>query len=99
MFVICDQAKNDVDEDFSFLQPMDLITKDVHELQKIVKDKKKNQQLDGAKEFDKENEGARSHVKDKARKDWEKQDMERVGKDRVERGTKRIQVPHEVQNN
>ncbi|KAI3451967.1 hypothetical protein Pfo_008632 [Paulownia fortunei] len=88
-------AKNDVDEDFSFLQPMDLITKDVYEMQKIVKDKKK----DGGKELDKENEGAHCRVKDKARKDREKQDMEREGKDRDEKGTKRIRKQQEVQNN
>ncbi|KAL0377882.1 UNVERIFIED_CONTAM: WD40 repeat-containing protein HOS15 [Sesamum radiatum] len=55
-------AKNDLDEDFISLQPMDLITKDVYELQKIVKDKKKNQHVDG--ELDKENEESSCSVKD-----------------------------------
>ncbi|KAF3675762.1 hypothetical protein FXO38_04631 [Capsicum annuum] len=31
----------DMDEDFQFLQPIDLITKDVYELHKIIKEKKK----------------------------------------------------------
>ena len=30
------------DDEFSFLQPLDLITKDVDQLQKIVRDRKKN---------------------------------------------------------
>ncbi|PAL61721.1 hypothetical protein CEJ83_21175, partial [Acinetobacter baumannii] len=34
------QSDVDMDEDFSFLQPMDLITKDVCELRQMVKEKK-----------------------------------------------------------
>lgn len=30
------------DDDFSFLQPLDLITKDVDQLRKIIRDRKKN---------------------------------------------------------
>ncbi|KAK6125300.1 hypothetical protein DH2020_040962 [Rehmannia glutinosa] len=76
-------AKND-DEDFTFLKPMDLITKDVDELRKIVKDKKNNQKVAGGMDVDREN-GA-----DKARKDLEKQDMEIERKYRVKKGTRRL---------
>ncbi|KAL9464234.1 hypothetical protein AB3S75_001936 [Citrus x aurantiifolia] len=73
----------DMDEDFSFLQPMDLITKDVCELRQMVKEKKKN--LNGDR--DKENDVDRGHeiehgrVKEKERLDREKErerDKERV---------------------
>ncbi|KAH9712147.1 WD40 repeat-containing protein HOS15 [Citrus sinensis] len=72
-----------MDEDFSFLQPMDLITKDVCELRQMVKEKKKN--LNGDR--DKENDVDRGHeiehgrVKEKERLDREKErerDKERV---------------------
>lgn len=36
--------KTDVDEDFSFQQPLILITKDVNEQSKIMKDEKKKAQ-------------------------------------------------------
>ncbi|KAL9461315.1 hypothetical protein AB3S75_004336 [Citrus x aurantiifolia] len=73
----------DMDEDFSFLQPMDLITKDVCELRQMVKEKKKN--LNGDR--DKENDVDRGHeiehgrVKEKERLDRERErerDKERV---------------------
>ncbi|KDO79046.1 hypothetical protein CISIN_1g008467mg [Citrus sinensis] len=77
------QSDVDMDEDFSFLQPMDLITKDVCELRQMVKEKKKN--LNGDR--DKENDVDRGHeiehgrVKEKERLDREKErerDKERV---------------------
>ncbi|GFQ03865.1 F-box-like/WD repeat-containing protein tbl1xr1 [Phtheirospermum japonicum] len=68
-------AENDADdEDFCFLPPMDLITKDVSELQKIVKGKMGIPSATGPKDLDKKgNEGTSSRVKDKARKVPEKQ--------------------------
>ncbi|KAJ4714791.1 F-box-like/WD repeat-containing protein [Melia azedarach] len=77
----------DMDEDFSFLQPMDLITKDVHELRQMVRDRKKslNRDRDKEKEVDKEHEGERSRAKEKERHDKEKErekDKERVEKER-----------------
>ncbi|XP_022844038.1 WD40 repeat-containing protein HOS15-like isoform X1 [Olea europaea var. sylvestris] len=45
----------DTDEDFQFLQPLDLITKDVYELRKIIKERKENMQKDKAKGKEKEN--------------------------------------------
>ncbi|KAL8261101.1 hypothetical protein R6Q59_025150 [Mikania micrantha] len=35
---------SDIDEDFSFIQPIDLITKNVYELQQMIKEKKQNLQ-------------------------------------------------------
>ncbi|KAL8494523.1 hypothetical protein ACS0TY_025364 [Phlomoides rotata] len=52
----------DVDDDFQFLHPLDLITKDVDELQKIIKEKKENIQKDKSKGKEKENiENGREH--------------------------------------
>ena len=45
-----------MDDDFSFLQPLDLITKDPYELQKIIKAKKENLQKDRPEENGKHNE-------------------------------------------
>lgn len=42
MSVLGLQSDADVDDDFSFLQPLDLITKDPYELHNIVKAKKEN---------------------------------------------------------
>ncbi|XP_024456072.1 WD40 repeat-containing protein HOS15 isoform X1 [Populus trichocarpa] len=59
------QSDADVDEDFSFLQPLDLITKDVNELQQIIKEKKKNLHKDREKEKEKEKDKDRDKDKDK----------------------------------
>ncbi|CAA0839972.1 WD-40 repeat family protein [Striga hermonthica] len=45
----------DTDEDFQFLHPLDLITKDFDELRKIIKEKKGNIQTDKSKGKEKEN--------------------------------------------
>ncbi|KAL2499623.1 WD-40 repeat family protein [Abeliophyllum distichum] len=69
-------VETDVDEDFSFLQPLDVITKDVNELQKIIKDKKKNQQEARGKELDRELEGASGCIKANEDKGRDKKDKE-----------------------
>ncbi|XP_057972689.1 WD40 repeat-containing protein HOS15 isoform X2 [Malania oleifera] len=76
----------DVDEDFSFLQPLDLITKDVCELRQIIKDKRKNlvKDRDKDKELDREIEVERGRVREKDRQEREKDRQERE-KDRQER--------------
>lgn len=52
----------DVDEDFQFLHPLDLITKDVDELRRIIKEKKEIAQKDKSKGKEKENiENGREH--------------------------------------
>ncbi|XP_042018025.1 WD40 repeat-containing protein HOS15-like [Salvia splendens] len=52
----------ETDDDFQFLHPLDLITKDVDELQRIIKEKKENIQKDKSKGKEKENvENGREH--------------------------------------
>ncbi|KAL2531811.1 WD-40 repeat family protein [Abeliophyllum distichum] len=97
-------ADVDVDEDFSFLQPLDLISKDFNELHKIAKDRKENLQEAGGKELDRGHEGAGMGVEDKDKdgKNMEKQDTERErgnDKDRVENDNKRLKKRHEDHNN
>lgn len=65
-----------MDEDFSFLQPLDLITKDVNELQKIIKEKKKNREEARGKELDREAEGASGRMKVNEEKRKDKKDKE-----------------------
>ncbi|WVZ09269.1 hypothetical protein V8G54_013799 [Vigna mungo] len=60
----CDMS---LDEDFSFLQPLDLITKDVQELGKMVNNKRKKLHKDINKESEKEHEGGRGWIKEKGR--------------------------------
>ncbi|GAB2279615.1 WD40 repeat-containing protein hos15 [Dionaea muscipula] len=68
----------DADDDFSFLQPMDLITKDVYELRRMVKEKKKTLRKDRDKEHEREHGGERKRGRDKGRQEREKS----IGKDR-----------------
>lgn len=74
-----------MDEDFSFLQPLDLITKDVHELRQIIRDKRRNLQRDREKDRDKEPdreiEGDRGRVREKEKHEKEK-DRENREKER-----------------
>ncbi|GKU98889.1 hypothetical protein SLEP1_g11825 [Rubroshorea leprosula] len=71
----------DTDEDFSFLQPLDLITKDVYELRQMIKERRKNIQKDRDKdkekdkEFDRENDGEREQgrVREKERHERDKE--------------------------
>ena len=60
-----------MDEDLSFLDPLDLITKDVYELRKIVREKKKFLQKDRELNKEHETECARAREKDRHEKDWE----------------------------
>lgn len=81
-----------MDDDFSFLQPLDLITKDPYELQKIIKAKKENLQKDRLEEngkhhneYNQENEREHAQETQKEKKGREKeqeQDKERIEKDR-----------------
>ncbi|XP_027361139.1 WD40 repeat-containing protein HOS15-like isoform X1 [Abrus precatorius] len=68
----------EVDEDFSFLQPLDLITKDVHGLRKMVNERRKKLYKDRNKESEKEHEGGRGWVREKERHEREK-DCEKDG--------------------
>ncbi|KAA8531623.1 hypothetical protein F0562_006332 [Nyssa sinensis] len=79
------QSDTDVDEDFSFLQSLDLITKDAHELWQMVKEKKKTQEKGKDKEFDSKYEGKVDGARERAKQYREKEcenDKERVEKDK-----------------
>lgn len=89
------QSDADIDEDFSFLQPLDLITKDVNELRQIIKEKKSNMHKDREKdkdkekekdkEFERDHERERSRVREKERHEREKEiekDRERVEREK-----------------
>ncbi|KAJ9560139.1 hypothetical protein OSB04_005299 [Centaurea solstitialis] len=60
---------SDIDEDFSFIQPIDLITKDVYELQRMIKEKKESLQKTKHREKNKENNNTsvREHDQEHAR--------------------------------
>ncbi|KAJ8437003.1 hypothetical protein Cgig2_010348 [Carnegiea gigantea] len=62
----------DVDEDFSFLQPMDLITKDVNELRRLVKERRRSLRKDREKESEKERDRERKRGRDSRRHDRDK---------------------------
>ncbi|XP_044503972.1 WD40 repeat-containing protein HOS15-like isoform X2 [Mangifera indica] len=79
----------DMDEDISFLQPLDLITKNVCELRQMVKEKKKNVpgNKDKEKDVDREHEGERSRAKEKEKHDKDKE-RERE-KEKIDKGKER----------
>ncbi|KAF3438835.1 hypothetical protein FNV43_RR17110 [Rhamnella rubrinervis] len=77
----------DLDEDFSFLQPVDLITKDVIQLRQMIKEKRRMLQKDRDKdkEVDKEQEGECGRVRGKEKHEREKErekEIERIEKDK-----------------
>ncbi|MQL94645.1 hypothetical protein Taro_027301 [Colocasia esculenta] len=82
---------NDVDgdDDFSLLQPLDLITKDVHELRQIIKEKKESLQKErhNDKEKDKElsQERERERGYEKDRETHEREKEKEKGKDKMEK--------------
>jgi transducin (beta)-like 1 len=88
-----------LDEDFSFLQPLDLITKDVYELRQIIKEKRKNLQKDGDKDKDKEldleHEGERRRIRDKERHEREKEREKEKDKERTEKDMEREKQPED----
>lgn len=69
----------DVDDDFSLLQPLDLITKDVNDLQQIIREKKKEKLL---KERDKEKEKDKEHVQEHERQPGGERERERQDRDK-----------------
>ena len=54
MILLMWQSDADIDEDFSFIQPIDLITKDVNELRRMVREKRRSSRKDREKESEKE---------------------------------------------
>ncbi|XXG57012.1 hypothetical protein AAC387_Pa03g4282 [Persea americana] len=85
-------SETDVDDDFSFLQPLDLITKDVYELRQIIKEKKENIQKEREKnkekdmECDREPERERGREKERERQEKEKERQERDKEREKDRG-------------
>lgn len=70
-----------MDEDFSLLQPIDLITKDVNQLQQMIKEKRKALEKDRDKELgiDKEHDPEHGKVKERERRE---RDRDRAEKDK-----------------
>ncbi|GAU12534.1 hypothetical protein TSUD_182480 [Trifolium subterraneum] len=77
------EANLKVDDDFSFLQPLDLITKDVHELRQMVSEKRKKLQKERNKELEKEHEAERGRAREKERHQREKEVEKDREKERV----------------
>ncbi|XP_010906242.1 WD40 repeat-containing protein HOS15 [Elaeis guineensis] len=69
----------DVDDDFSLLQPLDLITKDVNELQQIIREKKKEKLL---KECDKDKEKDKEYIQEHERQLGGERERERQDRDK-----------------
>ncbi|KAG8478391.1 hypothetical protein CXB51_028230 [Gossypium anomalum] len=63
----------ETDEDFSFLHPLDIITKDVNQLQQLVKERRKNRDKDRDREVEREYEEERGQVMEKERQEKEKE--------------------------
>ncbi|KAI4315018.1 hypothetical protein L6164_027869 [Bauhinia variegata] len=72
----------DLDEDFSFLQPLDLITKDVHELRQMINERRKKLQKDRNEDSRKENEGEHARAREKEREKECENDREKVENDK-----------------
>ncbi|KAE8699989.1 F-box-like/WD repeat-containing protein TBL1XR1-B [Hibiscus syriacus] len=70
-------SNNDVemDEDFSFLQPLDIITKDVNQLRQMIKERRKNIQKEKNKdkEVDREHEVEHGRAREKERHEKERE--------------------------
>ena len=91
------QSDADIDEDFSFLQPMDLITKDVNELRRLVKERRRTVRKDREKESEKERDRERKRGRDSRRQDRDKDHVqdgegkekdEKSGRSKDEKGGK-----------
>ncbi|KAG0464411.1 hypothetical protein HPP92_020480 [Vanilla planifolia] len=79
-----DNEIKDGDDDFSFLQPLDLITKDVNELQRIIKEKQDKLQKERSAEKERRDKDREKQEKDKLEKDKEQErekDKEKQHKD------------------
>lgn len=85
-----------MDEDFSLLQPLDLIQNDVNQLRQLIKDRKKNLQKDRDKdkelEKEKEHEGERERERTRVR---EKERLEREKE--FEKSRERVEKNKEVE--
>lgn len=91
------------DDDFSFLQPLDLITKDASELHKIIREKRENLQKDKAETNEKKNECKQVNEPEhppereeekKGRENEQEHDKEMTDKDREEEICKDKELAH-----
>ena len=107
-FVLSLQADSDVDEDFSFLQPLDLITKDVYELRRTIKERRKNElKKTKEKELDRQHEEAHGLVKDREKqvrkrereKETERTEEKPREKEHSYHNDKEVDTNHEDQKN
>ncbi|KAF7817460.1 WD40 repeat-containing protein HOS15-like isoform X1 [Senna tora] len=101
------QSDVDTDEDFSYLQPLDLITKDPYELHNIVKAKKENLRQNKSEANNKVNDfsqdAAKEHAleKDKERKERENEheiDKTKLEKQREQEKGEYKEIQHPDQN-
>ncbi|XP_071913354.1 WD40 repeat-containing protein HOS15 isoform X3 [Coffea arabica] len=102
------QADSDVDEDYLFLQPLDLITKDVYELRRTIKERRKNElKKTKEKELDKQREEAHGLVKDREKqvrkrereKETERTEEKPREKEHSYHNDKEVDTNHEDQKN
>ncbi|XP_055821413.1 WD40 repeat-containing protein HOS15-like [Solanum dulcamara] len=74
--------ETDMDEDFKFLEPLDLITKNVYELQTIIKEKKEKLQKDKPRRKDKANtDHKRDHKREPAREMEKEKQQKKKGRE------------------
>lgn len=89
----------DVDDDFSFLQPLDLITKDVHELRRMIREKKKSQQKSTEKELVKEHDREIGPSIEREKQNREKEpekDRDRIGMDKQRENQHEVHAGREM---
>ncbi|CDY18648.1 BnaA09g07470D [Brassica napus] len=84
----------ETEEDFSFFQPLDLISKDVKELQDMLRERKrkerdKEKEKDKSKENDREVEGERSRLREKDRHEKLKEREKEREREKMERDKER----------
>ncbi|CAN0917982.1 WD40 repeat-containing protein HOS15 [Linum grandiflorum] len=80
----------DVEEDFSLLQPLELITKDVCELRQMIKERKKSLQKERDKEKEKEKEKDKAKEKDKEKEKEKERERDKEVEKEHERERARI---------
>ena len=103
MSVLGFQSDADMDEDFSFLQPLDLITKDPYELHNIVKAKKENLRQHKSESDKITNElsqdNAQEHVQEAEKDKIERENEQGVEKMKLEKEREQEKGEHkEVQH-
>ncbi|RYQ79088.1 hypothetical protein Ahy_Scaffold7g108284 isoform A [Arachis hypogaea] len=105
--LFCIQSDADMDEDFSFIQPLDLITKDPYELHSIVKAKKENQRQNKHESNKITNDliqdNAREHVQELEKEKKERENEQgvekmKLDKEREQEKCEQKELQHQDQN-